>query len=374
MQLLHISDTHLGKRQYGLEERESDVYETFSNLIDLAIQERVKAVVHTGDLFDQPNPPNNAIYHALTEIKRLTEKGIMFLNIPGDHDTPKRNGEKYPQKILEIAGLKLLNDSSITLEDCVKVKIIGFKHTPTLTAEGLKDKLRNTKPEAGVKNVIMLHQGIKQILPYAYSWQISQGDLPSGFDYYALGHFHTRMLQKFGNGMLGIAGSPEIIREEEIEGYEKKGKGAFLVDLSKDVNVQPINLDIRHQEVIAIDTNNFQQEINKIIDKMKSLNNKKKPILHLEINGKPSKQMLEYMNRLQSVVLHYRIIKYNVSETENELNVKVENTTVNELVREFLTKRGYSKEDADLLIEVINDVENEEKVNKTIKKIVGLVD
>ncbi|WP_054838336.1 DNA repair exonuclease [Sulfuracidifex metallicus] len=98
MQLLHISDTHLGKRQYGLEERESDVYETFSNLIDLAIEERVKAVIHTGDLFDQPNPPNNAIYHALTEIKRLTEKGIMFLNIPGDHDTPKRNGEKYPQK------------------------------------------------------------------------------------------------------------------------------------------------------------------------------------------------------------------------------------------------------------------------------------
>ncbi|WP_054838337.1 hypothetical protein [Sulfuracidifex metallicus] len=276
---------------------------------------------------------------------------------------------------MEIAGLKLLNDSSVTLEDRVKVKIIGFKHTPTLIAEGLKDKLRNTKPEAGAKNVIMLHQGIKQILPYAYSWQISQGDLPSGFDYYALGHFHTRMLQKFGNGMLGIAGSPEIIREEEIEGYEKKGKGAFLVDLSKDVNVQPINLDIRHQEVIAIDTDNFQQEINKIIDKMKSLNNKKKPILHLEINGKPSKQMLEYMNRLQSVVLHYRIIKYNVSETEDKLNVKVENTTtVNELIREFLTKRGYSKEDADLLIEVINDVENEEKVNKTIKKIVGLVD
>ncbi|BBG25347.1 DNA double-strand break repair protein Mre11 [Sulfuracidifex tepidarius] len=370
MLLLHISDTHLGKRQYGLDERETDIYDTFSSLIDEAIKDHVKAVIHTGDLFDVPNPPNNALYHAMKEIMRLRQAGIEFLSIPGDHDTPKRAGEKYPQKILEIAGLRLLNDASIDLEDGgTKVRIFGVKHKPSLLSEQLKDQLRETKPTPGFKNVIMMHQGIREVLPFAYSWQISQGDIPLGFDYYALGHFHTRMLQKFSNGQLGVAGSPDIIREEEIEGYKKNGKGAFLVDLSSgETTVQRINIDIRPQEIVSINSASYKQEIDNLVQEI-PVKYKKKPIIHIEINGNPSKYALEYMTKLQEVVLHYRITKYNTEQDQSKGPTMPSNSTVDELIRKFFEGKGYSKQEIDIILEMIKNTDNEASVKESLQKI-----
>lgn len=69
MLIMHISDTHLGKRQYSLIEREKDVYQTFSQLIDIAIKEHVNAIIHSGDLFDVFNPSNNAIVEAIRNLK-----------------------------------------------------------------------------------------------------------------------------------------------------------------------------------------------------------------------------------------------------------------------------------------------------------------
>lgn len=370
MLLLHISDTHLGKRQYGLDDRETDVYNTFSSLIDEAIKEHVKAVIHTGDLFDVPNPPNNALYHAMNEIMRLRNAGIDFLSIPGDHDTPKRAGEKYPQKILEIAGLRLINDTYVDLEgEGSKVRVIGIKHKPSLLSEQLKDQLRSIKPAPGFKNVIMLHQGIREVLPYAYSWQISQGDIPLGFDYYALGHFHTRMLQKFGNGELGVAGSPDIIREEEIEGYKKYGKGAFLVDLSSNqTNVQSINLDIRPQEVVTISSADYKNEIDKLLQEI-PVKYHKKPILHIEVNGNYSKYALEYMAKLQEVVLHYRIIKYNTEQNQTDGSTLPSNSTIDELIRKFFEDKGYSKQEINIILDMIENIDDEKVVKDSLQKI-----
>ena len=47
----HISDTHLGLQQYGLEEREQDVYDSFNQAIDISIKDHVDFVIFAGDLF-----------------------------------------------------------------------------------------------------------------------------------------------------------------------------------------------------------------------------------------------------------------------------------------------------------------------------------
>jgi DNA repair exonuclease len=62
MRIAHISDTHLGHRQYNLDERESDIYEAFEQAVNKAIEERVDVLIHAGDLFDSPNPPIKALY------------------------------------------------------------------------------------------------------------------------------------------------------------------------------------------------------------------------------------------------------------------------------------------------------------------------
>jgi len=38
----HISDTHLGLQQYGLEEREQDIYDSFNQAIDISIKDNTE--------------------------------------------------------------------------------------------------------------------------------------------------------------------------------------------------------------------------------------------------------------------------------------------------------------------------------------------
>ena len=49
MKFAHLSDTHLGYRQFGLNEREKDFYEVFELIIDKIIEENVDFVIHSGD-------------------------------------------------------------------------------------------------------------------------------------------------------------------------------------------------------------------------------------------------------------------------------------------------------------------------------------
>lgn len=51
VRLLHTSDTHLGYRQYHLDERRRDFAEAFAEVVSAGIQQDVDAVVHAGDLF-----------------------------------------------------------------------------------------------------------------------------------------------------------------------------------------------------------------------------------------------------------------------------------------------------------------------------------
>ena len=82
----HLSDTHLGYRQYGLEKRESDFYNTFTRVIDDIISENVDFVIHSGDLFETNRPPNNAHFTFQKALKKLNDANIPIYTIAGNHD------------------------------------------------------------------------------------------------------------------------------------------------------------------------------------------------------------------------------------------------------------------------------------------------
>lgn len=91
--LLHISDTHLGKRQYGSDIRREDFADAFERAIDIAIERDVDAVIHTGDLFDDPVPSLETIVRAADVIKSLEENDIPFYGIVGNHE--RKNDEQW---------------------------------------------------------------------------------------------------------------------------------------------------------------------------------------------------------------------------------------------------------------------------------------
>ena len=95
MKILHVADTHLGYSAYykvasdGLNQREVDVYNSFRQFIDYAVENTPDLIVHCGDLFDGVRPTNSAISFTIQQFLRLSEEKIPIVIISGNHETPK---------------------------------------------------------------------------------------------------------------------------------------------------------------------------------------------------------------------------------------------------------------------------------------------
>ena len=95
MKVLHLADTHIGYSAYnkldknGMNQREVDVYNSFSQVVDYALENKVDLVLHSGDLFDTVRPSNRAISFAVGQLLRLSKAGIPTVIISGNHETPR---------------------------------------------------------------------------------------------------------------------------------------------------------------------------------------------------------------------------------------------------------------------------------------------
>ena len=75
MRIAHISDTHLGFRQYELQEREEDFKRAFVDAFEKIAELRPDVVVHTGDLFDYSHPPTRTLKTAMEVLSMFSRKG-----------------------------------------------------------------------------------------------------------------------------------------------------------------------------------------------------------------------------------------------------------------------------------------------------------
>lgn len=229
MRFAHISDTHLGLRQYNLDEREEDFYRAFDEAVEKIIEKGCDFVIHSGDLFDEPRPHVKAMIRARDAIDRLSSAEIPIFAVAGNHDILMRQGAKLPHRLYK--KIELLTPKSPTRE-FEGVLICGLPYHSKVHSEALKERLKDLKEEAKNydKSILALHQGIDSYFPLEYELKI--GDIPHGFDYYALGHIHKRIEDDFDGGKLVYPGSTEIWRIDELRNYKKNGKGFVVVDTS----------------------------------------------------------------------------------------------------------------------------------------------
>lgn len=88
--LLHLADVHLGARHPDLGAAASSLRErqaaAFRRAIDAGIEARVDVALISGDLFDSNAQPRRVVEAAALELRRLTERNIRVVAIPGIHD------------------------------------------------------------------------------------------------------------------------------------------------------------------------------------------------------------------------------------------------------------------------------------------------
>ncbi|WP_160135199.1 DNA repair exonuclease [Halococcus salsus] len=120
--ILHVSDTHLGKRQYGSDLRRADFANAFEQTIDIARgthpahdNDPVDAVIHTGDLFDQRTPPLPEVRNCIRTLRGLVDADIPFYGIVGNHE--RKMDDQWLDLIAETGTAERLNRSPTMVED-----------------------------------------------------------------------------------------------------------------------------------------------------------------------------------------------------------------------------------------------------------------
>lgn len=90
MRILHTADWHLGKKldYYSRIEEQKQVLQ---EICEIALREKVDAVIVAGDLFDTFNPGNDATELLYKTLKKLARNGeVPVIAIAGNHDSPDR--------------------------------------------------------------------------------------------------------------------------------------------------------------------------------------------------------------------------------------------------------------------------------------------
>ena len=180
MQFSHISDTHLGLIQYGLEEREQDIYDSFNQAIDISIKDHVDFVLFAGDIFHTPNPNGTAILQMANALKRLKQNAIESFFILGEHDISRIRATPIPYVYHNLEFSKYIGSGEpVYYKD---VLIAGLDKVRKNEIEGLEEKFSKldslAKKHSGHK-ILVLHQGITEVNKFAS--EINSTDLPKNF-------------------------------------------------------------------------------------------------------------------------------------------------------------------------------------------------
>ncbi len=368
---LHLSDTHLGYKEYMMDLREEDFYESFNEAIDIGIEENVDFFVHTGDLFDTWSPSNRAMNEFKKAMLRLYKKDKTMYLIMGDHDRPKRTDE-IASRIFDFLGVKLMgiNEIENTLINYGgdEIFLSALSNMKGLRKNNIITEYRKGDVEAkNYKNSIMMsHQGVSPyLIPEAC--EVDSKDLPLNYKYLAFGHVHDSHLIDNKYPVFSYAGSTDLNSTNEVKGYLKNGKSVNLVEIHDGkINAEKIKLkSTRYQNDIETNYENYINDLENIISLKRT--NAKKPLLTLTLHGEMDRtEIRERVKKFENVIIRGPYF-------EKEIKTINERPNMSKLVDYF---KAYFKDDnmAVLADNIFNSIKNEDSDSsyELIKKIMDV--
>ena len=289
VRLAHLADTHLGHRQYNLEEREKDIYDVLEEIGEKIIEEHADIVIHSGDLFDSPRPTTQA-YYAFKKLLRKLDGKVKLFAVLGDHDKPKIRGMP-PHMLFEdqiqILGAGGMAEHQSMIVDGKEILVAGISNLSQMYRSVLTEELKklgSLRAKCDC-NVLVLHEAIDQFF-IKEACELALTDVPKNFNYYAMGHLHSRIKASHGQGELAYPGSSEIIRTDEIAEWKKKGKGFYVVDIEKDeTKVTNVNLErIRPQMDVTLNYAHLKEELEEFVRSLTAY--QKRPVVQVRVQGK----------------------------------------------------------------------------------------
>jgi len=267
MRFLHTADWHLGRsfHQASLVEDQAHV---LNQLVELAIRERLDAVVIAGDVYDRAVPPADAVVLLDDVLARLVlGAGIRVVLIAGNHDSPDRVG--FGGRVAENQGLAmrgtLTHLAPVVFDDAFgQVALHPLPYVEPAFARRLPGVQEASDHQSAVSSVMSLLRsqwvpGQRNVLvghAFVAGGSESESERPlsvggsgavsaatfDGYDFVALGHLHRP--QSVGRESIQYSGSLLKYSFNEVD----HTKSVSLVEVGQNgaTSVQRVSLSPRH--------------------------------------------------------------------------------------------------------------------------------
>lgn len=222
MRILHLSDTHLGTERAARGaprgwRRAEDHALAMEAALRPAFDEQVDLVLHTGDLFDKPNPPTEAIGSAVELLHRASRR-VPTVILPGNHD---RRGLKT--HLMDLPGLHICDEPTRLVFGPLALAVVPYYREADAWAAAAAEA---TGP--GV-DLLLAHQSFHGSSVPGFRFRagvhretVGREHLPRGARLIATGHLHPRQTVRMGDAAVVHTGSTErtsFSEQDEIKGY-----------------------------------------------------------------------------------------------------------------------------------------------------------
>jgi exonuclease SbcD len=255
IRLLHTADVHLGARHKDLgdvaaAQRERQ-FAAFQATVNLALDEKVDLFLIAGDLFDSNTQPRRSVERVAAELKRLALASIRTVILPGTHDVYDRASIYRAYDMAALAGVTADSQLIVVLTpDQPEVDLPTLDLTvfgrPFSTKRAPHSPLAGFRAGEGDKRtwrVGLVHGSLLIPDKTDHDEVVFTSDevARSGFDYLALGHWHSGKQGRAGRVIYAYAGAPEPVAIDQ----DRAGK-VLLVTLDKGANgAKTVNVESR---------------------------------------------------------------------------------------------------------------------------------
>lgn len=312
MKIALFSDLHLG---FGKgTERFDESFENAKKAFEIALSENPDIILLAGDLFDSEIPNQETwkrAFAVFSSIKRTKcscrlkfEKGkdsrescppnIPIISIHGTHEYRSKDFANALDVLESACFIVHIHAEHVEIEKgSEKIAVHGLGGVPEKMALNVL-QLWNPKPISGIRNFLILHQSIKDFLPFDDEMIATLGieNLPKDFDLIINGHLHWNSEVSEKGVKLLMPGSTIITQMKKLE--SEKPKGIFLIE-TKNLESRFIPLPGQrklYHETISINNaapaqvlGAIEERLSKIISEKNSL----KPLVRIKLKGTLSK-------------------------------------------------------------------------------------
>jgi DNA repair exonuclease SbcCD nuclease subunit len=232
LRFIHTADLHLDSPFRGLAETSPALRDTLQSatlgaldrVVDHTINSKADFLIIAGDLYDSKDRSLRALVSFRKQMERLADRQIPVFIVHGNHDPLNGwgSGFQLPPNVFTFGGR---TDTEPFIRRGREVAhVTGVSYTRERVTDNLSSSFK--VPDADAYSIAVLHANVGHQSGHADYAPATLGDLTAaGFNYWALGHVHTRSVLAEEPAMIVYPGNTQGRNAREIG-----ARGCYQVD------------------------------------------------------------------------------------------------------------------------------------------------